>query len=74
LQQKLIYEKEAKTPYQRVLESPYVDDELNARLREKNAALNVITLQRRLDAALENLDRFVQHSPGSPDCQPKPHG
>jgi hypothetical protein len=65
---KRIYEKEAKTPYQRALESQNVDEKIKRRLRGKKAALNVITLQRQLDKALENLDRFTQHCPGSPGC------
>jgi hypothetical protein len=60
-----IYEKEVKTPFQRVIESTDISDELKKKLSEKKASLNIVTLQRKLDASLENLDRFVQHSPGS---------
>ena len=59
-----IYEKEAKTPYLRVMESPDVDDELKRQLSEKKASLNIIPLRRALDTALENLDGLVQHTPG----------
>ena len=68
-----IYEKEAKTPYLRVMESPDVDDELKHQLSEKKASLNIIPLRRALDAALENLDCLVQHTPGGVD-RPKAHG
>ena len=68
-----VYEKEAKTPYRRVLENPDVSDELKRILAEKKASLNVVSLQRELDSALENLDRLVQHSPGGVD-RPKVHG
>jgi len=72
-----IYEKEAKTPYQRALESPDVDEECKERLRGRKAAFNVVSLQRALNAALENLDRLVQHTPGgtgTPATEPEPHG
>jgi hypothetical protein len=72
-----IYEKDAKTPYQRVLESPDVDEELKERLRTRKAALNVVSLQRALDEAHENLDRLVQHNPGGsvrPGSSPEAHG
>ena len=67
-----IYEKEAKTPYQRVMENTEVSESCKQR-REKKAALDVVSLQRKLDAALEHLDRFVQHTPGGHDY-PKAHG
>jgi transposase InsO family protein len=59
-----IYEKEAKTPYQRVRENTQVREACKQLLREKKGTLNVISLQRKLDTALEHLDRFVQHTPG----------
>ncbi|GHU52471.1 integrase [Bacilli bacterium] len=68
-----VYEKEAKTPYRRVMESPDVSEALKRTLAEKKAALNVISLQRKLDSALEHLDRLIQHSPGNVVC-PKAHG
>ena len=68
-----IYEKEAKTPCRRVMESTEASDACKQRLRERKAVLNVVSLQRKLDAALEHLDRFVQHTPGGHDC-PKAHG
>jgi hypothetical protein len=55
------------------MESPDVSDELKRTLAEKKATLNVISLQRDLDSALEHLDRLVQQSPGSVNCQ-KAHG
>jgi transposase InsO family protein len=63
-----VYEKEAKTPFQRVIEHPDIADDLKQILTEKKAALNIVALQRELDTALANLDRFVQHSPGSAGC------
>ena len=65
-----VYEKEAKTPYRRVMESPDVSDESTQTLAEKKASLNVVSLQRKLDSALESLDPYT---PGSLDC-PKAHG
>jgi len=50
---------------------------LKERLRERKAALNVVSLQRALEAALENLDRLVQHNPGGsvrPGGSPEAHG
>jgi hypothetical protein len=74
-----IYEKETKTPYRRVMESADVGGELKELLRKRKVSLNILSLQRKLDAALENLDRFVQHTPGSPTgCHgaslPQAHG
>lgn len=52
----------------RILKSLPVSEELKQRLREKKAGINVLKLQRDLDAALENPCRFVHYSPGAPDC------
>jgi hypothetical protein len=52
---KKIYEKEAKTPYQRLLESPDLSDECKAELRKRASALNPVTLKRALDEARDRL-------------------
>jgi len=52
---KKIYEKEAKTPYQRLLESPYVSEECKAELRSRAACLNPVQLKRAMDEARDRL-------------------
>jgi hypothetical protein len=53
-----IYEKELKTPYQRLLESPDISDECKAELRRRKAAQNPVELNRRLNDAVDNLLRI----------------
>lgn len=43
------YEKQAKTPYQRVLEHPLVPDDVKQRLRAEHETLNPLLLKRKLD-------------------------
>lgn len=52
---KKIYGKEAKTPYQRLLESPDVSDTCKAELRKRAALLNPIALKRSMDEAKKRL-------------------
>jgi hypothetical protein len=52
---KKIYEKGAKTPYQRLLECPDVSDESKAVLRKRASDLNPVTLKRALDVARDRL-------------------
>jgi len=52
---KKVYEKEAKTPYQRLLESPDISDECKAELRRRAALLNPVELKRSLDEARDRL-------------------
>ena len=46
------YEKVAKTPYQRILEHPAVDDSVKERLRQEHAALNPLRLIREVEKRL----------------------
>jgi hypothetical protein len=52
---KKIYEKEAKTPCQRLLESPDLSEECKAELRRRAALLNPVELKRALDEARDRL-------------------
>ena len=52
---KKIYEKEPKTPYQRLLESPDISDEDKAELRSRAMGLNPVTLKRCMDEARDRL-------------------
>jgi hypothetical protein len=52
---KKIYEKEAKTPYQRILESPDVSEECKTELRKRAASLNVVDLKKSMDEARDRL-------------------
>lgn len=45
----------ARTPYQRVLESPDVSEQDKERLRQIYAILNPVALRQRIDANLERL-------------------
>jgi hypothetical protein len=52
---KKIYEKNPKTPCQRLLESPDIDEKCKAELRRRAAELNPIDLKRKMDEARERL-------------------
>jgi hypothetical protein len=52
---KKIYEKDPKTPYQRVLESPDVSDACKAELRRRASLLNPVALKREMDEARDRL-------------------
>jgi hypothetical protein len=52
---KKIYEKEAKTPYQRLLESPDISDECKEELTRRAVLLNPIALKYELDKARDRL-------------------
>ena len=52
---KKIYEKDAKTPYQRLLESPDITDECKAELKRRAASLNPVKLKQKMDKARERL-------------------
>src|SRR3990167_3716465 len=46
------YEKVAKTPYQRVLEHPSIDEGVKERLRKEHETLNPLILKREMDKRL----------------------
>jgi len=52
---KKIYEKEAKTPCQRLLESPHINEECKAELLRRKETLNPVELKRSLNEARERL-------------------
>jgi len=52
---KKIYEKDPKTPYQRLLESPDISDECKAELRQRASQLNPVILKRSMDEARDRL-------------------
>ena len=52
---KKIYEKDPKTPYQRLLESPDISDECKAELRQRAIQLNPVSLKRSMDKARDRL-------------------
>jgi hypothetical protein len=52
---KKIYEKQLKTPYERVLEHPEVSDENKKRLKKIKASLDIVNLQENLEKACEEL-------------------
>jgi len=55
---KKIYEKEAKTPCQRLLESPDTSGECKEELRRRAALLNPVALKHAMDEAIERLLKF----------------
>jgi hypothetical protein len=63
---KKIYEKEPKTPYQRLLESAYVSDECKEELRQRKTALNPVQLKRALDEARDRLLKLSVIEPTIP--------
>ena len=50
-----IYEKEPKTPYQRLLESAHISDECKEELRRRAGLFNPIALKRQMDEAVDRL-------------------
>jgi hypothetical protein len=56
---KKIYEKEPKTPCQRLLESPHISEESKEELRRRAALLNPIDLKRNMDNAREQLIKLA---------------
>jgi len=52
---KKIYEKDAKTPYQRLLESVHISDQCKVELRRRATLLNPIELKRGMDEARDQL-------------------
>jgi hypothetical protein len=57
---KKIYEKEAKTPYERLLESAEVSEASKAELRKRKAGQNPVKLNRQLNAAVRRLLKMNQ--------------
>jgi len=57
---KKIYEKQLKTPYQRVLDHPDIPDGLKDLLRQTKSHVDIIELQEALDTATANLDMIVR--------------
>jgi len=55
---KKVYEKELKTPYQRLLEHPDVSDILKIRAKKNKDNLDIVYLQENLEMACEELDRL----------------
>jgi transposase InsO family protein len=70
---KRIYEKEPKTPFQRIQEHAEIPQAVKQCLATKKAALNIVTLQDTLDKAVDNLMKQVQHNPGGTHRQ-EAHG
>jgi hypothetical protein len=58
---KKIYEKESKTPCQRLLESPEVAEEHRAELRRRLALFNPVALKREMDEARKRLLKLAAH-------------
>jgi len=63
---KKVYEKEPKTPYQRLLESPHISEECKEELRRRAALFNPIDLKHKMDKAREKLFRLVAYESGIP--------
>ena len=66
---KKIYEKEAKTPYQRLLESPDVSEDCKAELRRRASALNPIELKHKIDEARNCLLKLSVFEATIPDSK-----
>jgi hypothetical protein len=50
-----VYEKEPRTPYERLMESPDISEERKAELRRRRAGHNPVELNRKLNVAVEKL-------------------
>jgi hypothetical protein len=64
-----LYEKVPKTPFQRVMEREDIPADNKLRLVQEKESLDIVSLQEALDSALDNLQRFIHHSPGGVDRQ-----
>jgi len=63
---KKIYEKQLKTPFQRVLEHPAISDEYKANAKAVKETLDIVALQENLERACEELDRVVMKNHAVP--------
>jgi hypothetical protein len=63
---KKIYEKNPKTPYQRLLESAHISEECKAELRRRAALLNPVELKRKMDEARDRLLKLAVIEPAVP--------
>jgi len=61
---KKVYEKVAKTPYQRVLEHPNISEDIKEKLREEHATLNPLVMKKEIDR-LRSVLYDVQRKHGS---------
>jgi hypothetical protein len=66
---KKIYEKEPKTPYQRLLESPHLSDACKEELRLRKAVLNPVELKHTLDEARDRLLKLSVIESSIPSCK-----
>jgi hypothetical protein len=57
---KKIYEKQLKTPYERLLEHPDVSDTFKLKARKSKGRLDIVHLQENLERACDVLDRIVR--------------
>ena len=63
------YEKVAKTPYQRVLEHPAIDERVKEKLRKEHATLNPLVLKREMDMRKEVVNKQqTRHDHRTCDC------
>ena len=56
---KRIYEKQLKTPYERVLEHSAVSDKDKAQVKKNKARMDIVNLQENLEKACDELDYIV---------------
>ena len=63
------YEKVAKTPYQRVLEHPAIDEMIEEKLRAEHDTLNPLTMKRKMDRLLAIVnDQQTRHDHRTCGC------
>jgi len=65
---KRIYENEAKTPFQRIMERDDIPVEFKQPLLKQKAALDIVEMQELLELAIDNLQKFMHHAPSKFDC------
>jgi len=63
---KKIYEKQLKTPYERVIEHPDISDILKNRLKKLKEKMDIVTLQQNLEKACDELDRIASRKHATP--------
>jgi hypothetical protein len=64
---KKVYEKQLKTPYERLLEHPDISDTLKERAREIKGRLDIVHLQENLERTCDELDRIASKN-YTPPC------
>ena len=70
---KKVYEKQLKTPYERVIEHPDISDTLKKRIKKIRDTLDIVHLQENLEKACDELD-YIASKNFTPPCSGRVNG